>query len=417
MKFARRFCAWATITTTIFMISCQSNTQNEQQTEITPAAGPYRFTLSVDTYELPFNAVLETDDGRVTSMTISNGEERIKIEDIVHRNDSIIINIPVYNSVLKGRIESENLITGKFLDLNKSAEHAIPFAAEHGKTFRFTNTISTTNLPGRYRTTFSPGTKDSTEAILEIQNEKGQLKATFLTETGDYRFLEGNIMNDKVYLSTFDGTHAYYFEADIQGDSLVNGVYRSGAKYETAWEAKADSLFQLSDPKELTSLKNPSELINFNLPNQNGDTMTWESSDLQNKVVIVEIMGSWCPNCRDATLALKELTAKYNEDKVTIIPVAFELTDNQKIAHPRISKMQRDLGINSDYLFAGYASKENATEKFPMLNEIISYPTIIFIGKDRKVKRIHTGFYGPGTGKHYQTFMEESADLLRDLVD
>ena len=64
----------------------------------------------------------------------------------------------------------------------------------------------------------------------------------------------------------------------------------------------------------------------------------------------------------------------------------------------------------------GKASKKVAEEKFPMLSSVSSFPTLIFIGKDREVKEVYTGFYGPGTGTFYDDFMTSKEELLAKLV-
>lgn len=170
-------------------------------------------------------------------------------------------------------------------------------------------------------------------------------------------------------------------------------------------------------PEELTFLEDGYNYIDFRLPNQDGDTVTWKELYLDNKVVILDIMGSWCPNCMDANKALHELTSKYPEDQVEIVTVAFELTKDLSVARKRLAKMQNDSGYErNDFIFAGYADKKRAKEVFPMLNHIMSFPTLIFIDKDRKVRQIYTGFYGPGTGKYYDNFMQNTSILLDEMI-
>ena len=72
--------------------------------------------------------------------------------------------------------------------------------------------------------------------------------------------------------------------------------------------------------------------------------------------------------------------------------------------------------MKPNFLYGGKASIENVSADFPMLNGIMSYPTLIFIGPDRKVEDIYTGFYGPGTGMYYDQFMNHTDSLLSRLV-
>ena len=50
-----------------------------------------------------------------------------------------------------------------------------------------------------------------------------------------------------------------------------------------------------------------------------------------------------------------------------------------------------------------------------MLNHILSYPTTIFIDKKGSVRKIHTGFNGPATGKEYDDFKAEFEGFIELL--
>ena len=387
--------------------------QSEQENKIEP--GEWRFSFQIENEELPFNVELLNFESKDPKAIFKNGPERIASTECKIIGDSIYIILPVFDTELRGRIESQTLITGQWINHSRK-NYRIPFIAEYNKEFRFTPTKSSTILSKRYHAVFEPNTEDTWNAILIIDQKPEQVKGTFLTETGDYRFLEGNIMNNKLYLSTFDGSHAFLFTADIQGNTLINGTFFSGTHYKAKWSAKADTVFKLRRPEDLTYLKEGAKKFDFRLPDSNGDTVTWADLNLNNKVVIVDIMGSWCPNCMDASVALKELATKYNRNDIEVIPIAFELTQNLDAARERVFKMQSDLGLENKFLFGGHVNKEKAEATFPMLNHIMSYPTLIFIGKDREIKRIYTGFYGPGTGEYYHEFMDDTEGLLDKLV-
>ncbi len=387
--------------------------QSEQENKI--QSGDWRFSFQIENEELPFNVELLNFESKDPKAIFKNGTERIESTQCKIIGDSIYITLPVFDTELRGRIESENLITGQWINPSRKNYH-IPFVAEYDKEFRFTPTKTSTVLPKRYHAVFEPNTEDTWNAILILEQKPENVTGTFLTETGDYRFLEGNIMNNKLYLSTFDGSHAFLFTADIQGDSLINGTFLSGTHYKAKWIAKADTAFKLRPPEDLTYLKEDGKHFDFRLPNSNGDTVTWTDLNLDNKVVIVDIMGSWCPNCMDASVALNQLVNKYNSNDIEVLPIAFELTQNLEAARERVFKMQSDLGLDKKFIFGGHVNKEKAEATFPMLNHIMSYPTLIFIGKNREIKRIYTGFYGPGTGKYYAEFMAETEELLDGLV-
>lgn len=57
------------------------------------------------------------------------------------------------------------------------------------------------------------------------------------------------------------------------------------------------------------------------------------------------------------------------------------------------------------------------TEKtLPLLKKINAFPTLLFVDRKGKVRAIHTGFTGPGTGIHYEHFKDEFAKLVGKLL-
>jgi hypothetical protein len=51
-----------------------------------------------------------------------------------------------------------------------------------------------------------------------------------------------------------------------------------------------------------------------------------------------------------------------------------------------------------------------------MLNQIVSYPTMIFIDKFGEVRRIHTGFSGPATST-YEDFKADFNLFINELLN
>ena len=47
----------------------------------------------------------------------------------------------------------------------------------------------------------------------EFSQAGDSVAGTFLTETGDHRFLAGQVRGAEMYLSTFDGAHAFLYKA------------------------------------------------------------------------------------------------------------------------------------------------------------------------------------------------------------
>ena len=137
----------------------------------------------------------------------------------------------------------------------------------------------------------------------------------------------------------------------------------------------------------------------------------------QDKVVIVQVLGTWCPNCMDETRFLAQWYKEHKDKDVAIIGLAYEKKDDFEYASKRVKQMAEKLDAGYDFLIAGTPDKESTSRTLPMLNHIMSFPTTIFIDKKGTVRKIHTGFYGPGTGEYYTEFVQEFNAFTRELME
>ena len=51
------------------------------------------------------------------------------------------------------------------------------------------------------------------------------------------------------------------------------------------------------------------------------------------------------------------------------------------------------------------------------VSSMFSFPTSIFIGKDGTVRRVHTGFNGPGTGDYYTEYVKITDSLVKSSLE
>jgi thiol-disulfide isomerase/thioredoxin len=152
-----------------------------------------------------------------------------------------------------------------------------------------------------------------------------------------------------------------------------------------------------------------------------GKPVSLKDEKYQNKVVILQIFGTWCPNCMDETKFYAQWYDKNKDKGVEIIGLAYENQKNGKAdfdyASERVLKMKEKLNANYDFVIAGTSSSKAASESLPMLNKVMSFPTSIIIDKKGKVRRIHTGFSGPATGKYYEEFVNDFNGFMHELLN
>ncbi|MBX2845240.1 MAG: TlpA family protein disulfide reductase [Saprospiraceae bacterium] len=390
------------------MMACNSAPKDLQ------AGSNWLFSLDIgDRGVIPFQ--VEVKDA--TTLIFKNAEEQIEVTDVRYEGDSVYIKMPVFGSEFKGQFTKDN-IAGTWHNYNKK-DYAIPFVATKGNLARFElpEDVNTHDFSGRYNVTFQDSEGVTTQAIgIFKQTEDHRVTGTFLTETGDYRYLEGNASGYRMNLSTFDGAHAFVFNAAANPNGALKGKFYSGTHWEETWRAVKDETTQLTSADELTALLPGYKTVEFEFPDAEGKPLAFPSAAYEDKVVILQIIGTWCPNCMDETRYYTKLYDAYKDQGLEIIALDFEPTPTLDYFQPRAERFKRDLGVDYPVVLAGPSDKKEAAKSLPMLNHILSYPTSIFIAKDGSVRKIHTGFSGPGTGQAYTDFVTKTDKLVQSLL-
>lgn len=373
-----------------------------------------------DGANIAFNFEVKESGGQ-KMLYVLNAKERLLVDDVKVQGDSVFIKMPFFNSEFKAAFTKTGQLKGNWIRHLADRDVSIPFTAVHNIKQRFKqNNPPKGDVSGRWSTWFtSPTKKNPSYAIGEFKQEGNIVHGTFLTATGDYRFLDGILDGDTLKLSTFDGSHAYYFTAILKGDTLENGVFYAGiGDSKQTWKAAKDDKAALPDQKSLTSAKPGSSRLDFIFPDINGKKIGIRDKQFENKVVVISIMGSWCPNCMDETAFL---SAWYKENKdrgVEVIGLAYEYTTDFAKSQKSLQSFVKRFDVDYPVLITGVTTSDpERTEKtIPQITAIKGFPTTIFVDKTGKVREVHTGFSGPGTGEHYETFKKEFNALIDDLL-
>lgn len=403
------------ITLTFLMLFLVLTSCNTQKEEVSLSEGIWLAELEVmDNQILPFNFTLEKING-VYTMKIHNAEEVIHVDEIRIQNDSIRIQTPVFEGYITGKF-TNNTIEGKFI--KESLDRVVPFKAVFGEEERFRNSKpSTIDVSGIWEVEFSKATEDSYMSKGIFTQKGNKVKGTFRTPTGDYRYLDGVMDEDSLKVSAFDGAHAFVFTAKVT-DSTVNGNFYSGNHFKEPFEGTRNEDFELPNADSLTFLKKGYDKFAFSFPTPEGNTVSLDDERFQNKVVLVQIMGTWCPNCLDETKFYVDYLKNNPNTDFEIVALAFEYAKTKEGAFTAISRLKERIGIEYPILLAqvGTSDKTITQQKLPMLNHVISYPTSIFIDKKGEVRKIHTGFNGPATGDKFIAFKKEFDVFVKGLL-
>ena len=395
LRFFISFVVFAAFASLAFVNTCTAQS-GLWDAHVDSPGGPIRFVLKLEHSE--------HDDS--WSAWLINGTEEIEVPNVESKNSSLVLSIDHYDSELTltkipKTVSNDHGLVGSWKKRRKANKWVeMDFGASpHVENEKGSNTANT-EFDGRWQVKFS-SSDDPAVGIFKVNPKTGILGGTFLTTTGDYRFLAGTANDGEMELSCFDGAHAFLFKAKLNPDGSLAGDFWSSNTWHETWMATKDEKATIADGFELT--KATSSNINaLSFPDLDGKQTGLDAEEFAAPVRLVHIFGSWCPNCHDAGVYLAELKQKYG-DKISVVGIAFELTGDMKRDTEQVRKYLKRHKLDHPVLIGGgSSSKAEASKAVSIIDEVRSYPTTIFADRDGKIIAVHQGFAGPATGDAYE---------------
>jgi thiol-disulfide isomerase/thioredoxin len=374
--------------------------------------------VRADSLPIAFTIMEEVNADSVV-WSIINAGEKILVEDIVRKEDSLLINLPFFEAQLNLE-KTSNGYQGIWYKRTSTGEQRVPILIEEeNQRLVLPGQKSKYNVSGRWSVVFTKDNGKENNAVAEFQQVGDSLKGTFITATGDYRYLEGIVKDDSLVMSTFDGTHAFFFSGKIMHDGKIDrGVFASGPVYKESWVAVKDSLGSVDETKALMRLKGVENKLHFRFPDLDSIMVGIADDRFKNKVVIVQIMGSWCPNCMDETSFLSSFYKENAAKGVEVIGLAYEYINEFSIARKNLLRFKNKFNVQYPMLITGVTSADSlrTEETLPEMTEIKAFPSMILIGKDGTVRKTHAGYAGPATGIHHEIFKQKFTEDINALL-
>ena len=387
--------------------------------EVLPA-GTWRATLELPGGTLPFGLEVAAPQGRSPThppVYLLNGADRIQVDEVTVERGTVRILMPGFKNRIDATLSGETL-DGTLTMINAGAkQQRIPFAAKRGQAWRFTPPGPARVLPagdvgGRWAVTFVDQDGKSYPAIGEFRQQGAEVTGTFLTPTGDHRFLAGELRNRRLRLSKFDGGHPFLYEATLAPDGTLAGQYWSGLAWTERFTARRDAAASLGEAEQATQMKDGVDRLDFRFPDLGGVYVSLSDPFYRGKVVVVTLAGSWCPNCHDEAAFLAPLYREYRGKGLEVVALMFEQFGDFERAAEATHRFRDRYQIDYATLIAGVSDKDDAASRLPQLNGVFAFPTTIFVDRAGNVRRLHTGFSGPATGEHYTRL---TADFRRTV--
>jgi thiol-disulfide isomerase/thioredoxin len=367
------------------------------------AEGPWRGIFhQPNGTDVPFNFEAKGKTVQSARVYLLNGGERFAASGITQKGDSVFIAFDQFDNELALKTGDKNL--SGVLRKKDHTGRTTPVNVTYGETYRFADNGEKpeADISGTYEVVLKGRNITEEKKVGLFKQTGSKLYATFMSITGDSRYLEGVVQGGKFYLSAFIGGGAAYYTGTIDSTGILIGN-ANGQQFIATKNAAA----ALPDPYKLTYLKDGYTTFDFSLPDADGHKVSLKDEKFRNKVVILTIGGTWCPNCMDEATFVAPWYQQNRKRGVEVVGVQFERKADPAYVKNAVENFKRRFGIEYTEVFGGIADKKAVAESFPSLNTFLSFPTILFIDKKGNVDKIYTGFTGPATGEYYTRFINE----------
>jgi thiol-disulfide isomerase/thioredoxin len=362
------------------------------------AAGSWEGTVVVDGMTIPFRLEISGKDAKLQGAFL-NGDERVTSSRGEQVRDAIRLNFDQYAETLNASLDNGQLtgmIEGKF---GPGPPTSLPFQAKRFVAQPDPPAGTVPDIGGLWEIEVKSPKGESAWRFI-VRQSGADVSAAILRVDGDTGALTGRYRDGKFVLSHFSGERPYLMDVAPQPDgSLAITLNDYGGKRELPAyrpaDARAKGLPEPTDPAQHTRVADPSVPFQFRFPDLAGRMVSNTDARFLGKVVLVNITGSWCPNCHDEAPFLADLYRRYRERGLEIVALDFE-EQEQMADLARLRAFVWHYGIQYSVLVGG--NPEDVNQKIPQLVNLNSWPTTVFIGRDGLVKSIHAGFASPASG-------------------
>lgn len=382
--------------------------------------GDWRGLLATEGGDLPFLFRVEREAGpqkskpsdRSFKVRLQDGETWVESVAEV-RGDSLYWPFPVFESVLVAAVSTlGDSLNGYWYKTKYDTGSAVPFRAHRGGQYKFAS--RSTRLPDEVGGLWSGDLGPGTPALLPLIQKGPELSGTVRTPYGDYRYLTGLMDGDSLWMSGMDGGSAYLLRGRLEENGTLQGMIYSAKGPGRPWTMQRDSNAVLPDPYGMAELRGAERPLAFQLRDINTDTLVRPGPPA--RATVVQMLGTWCPNCLDETEYLASVYPDLASQGVQVIGLGFERTHQPTKAIQNLRKLQARYSVPYPLVHAGKPDSLSILTVIPQLVKLKAFPTTILLDSSGRIRYVHTGFDGPATGpafaKQKSMFMDKISGLL-----
>jgi len=385
-----------------------STAMAESDVAPSPFSGRWNAVVVVNEVEVPFPFEIEASRGAFKG-SFFNGERRVTSTGGRVDGATLTLAFDQYATKLVATLEDGRL-TGEYrrprgpYAFRAAPAVPVPAAAAEGAP----------SIDGVWVVS-AKGTKGEAAWRFIAHQTGATVEATILRVDGDTGTLTGSYRDGRFVLSHFSGARPLLLEVTPgpEGTLTLKQNGKSELVGARANTERAAAIGAPTDPEEHTRVKDPAEPFRFSFPDLEGRIVSNTDARFAGKVVLVNISGSWCPNCHDEAPFLAALDRRYRARGLEIVTLSFEEADQLKDP-VRLRAFLAAYGIGYTVLLAGEPGQ--LAERVPQAVNLDAFPTTFILGRDGRVRRVHAGFPSPGSGSYYSEAEERLTAAVEALL-
>ena len=371
-------------------------------------AGLWDAAVIVNGLEIPFRFEIAANGSSVSGWFF-NGAEKVVSTGGKFVDGSLELDFDHYATSVQA-----SLVNGRLAGTYNRASGFYPFYAK-----RFTPSAAFPNevpaIDGLWQIGGMKSNKGESAWRFIVRQSGAEVTAAILRVDGDTGALAGTYRNGKFIVSHFSGARPLLLELTPQADGSLEIVRNREERMLAvrAGAAKLKDVPEPTDPSRHSSVKDPTEAFRFSFPDITGSVLSNTDERFKNKVVIVSISGSWCPNCHDEAPYLQAVYAKYRSLGLEIVALDFEEAEQLK-SLTRLKAFIKKYGVEYPYLVGG--EPREVAAKLPQTENLNTWPATFFLGRDGRVRAVHAGFAAPASGEFHTKLVQEITHTVESLL-
>jgi thiol-disulfide isomerase/thioredoxin len=403
----------------VLLLCCLALTSCSRRDRLELQHGSYRATLELPGGKtVPFGLDVALEESG-TVLYLVNGSERVRVDEVATEPGKLTARMPGYENTLSARISGKELEGELTLVHGDDRVLRLPFTARLGETWRFYPELLADNadMAGRWDVSYTDAAGRRSSGVAVFDQRFAQVTGTVMLPASDQRYLGGEVHDEELRLSRFDGGAVLLYEAKLDAQGALVGDFWSDRGGRQRFVARRNPDAALDASAVATRLHDPTAVFEFSFRDPEGKTVSSRDPRFVGKVMLLTLTGSWCPNSHDEAALLTALSRKYRSRGLEVVALMFEQHGDFTRAAAAVRRFRTRHGIEYPTAIAGRMDQRNASLAVPQLDGVRAYPTLLFIDRTGHVRKIHAGFTGPAAGMAHELLVQEFERTIGQLLD